>query len=72
MEDLLLDVTQGVFHLLPPGHHVAQVPHLKRRKETRLTTPNKDPGAEVLHIVSMQSHDSSVHERRARACKDAS
>lgn len=35
MEDLLLKVAQGVFHLLPPGHHVAQVTHLKRRTEKR-------------------------------------
>lgn len=30
VEDLLLQVAQGVFHPLSPRHHVAQVAHLKR------------------------------------------
>lgn len=32
VEDLLLELTDGMLRSLPPGHHVAQVPNLRRRK----------------------------------------
>lgn len=34
VEDLLLEVTQSVFHFLPPCHHVTQVTHLEHREWT--------------------------------------
>lgn len=32
MEYLLLKLTDGVLRSLPPCHHIAQVPHLKRHR----------------------------------------
>lgn len=37
VEDLLLEVTQRVFHFLPPRHHVAQVPHLKHTRLSQIS-----------------------------------